>query len=245
MADKGILFAAPMVNAILDVRKFQTRRLLSLGGYRKFSEFGPSDTKGYDWTFRREDACWVDLRHEELLKHLPHRIGDRLYVRETWRVSERWDSTRPRELPARTMTVMFSAGGEIANQESGWWEPSTDREIFLPTWAGKVRQSIFLPRWASRITLPIDLVRVQRLQDISEEDALAEGIYFDKIGFTAGPMNGRGGCNQEWSANATIAYANLWRLLHTDPGTRWEDNPWVYATTWSAAIVQNIDRIAA
>lgn len=81
MTDKGIIFSAPMVRALLAGTKTQTRRLLTLRGHRQFSEFGPSDTPGYDWHFRRGDGCWCDHTGENL--PLPYAPGDRLYVRES------------------------------------------------------------------------------------------------------------------------------------------------------------------
>jgi hypothetical protein len=75
---------------------------------------------------------------------------------------------------------------------------------------GKSVPSIHMPRWASRITLAVEAVRVQPLSAMTSEDALAEGIYFEKIGFTAGPLPE----GQSWSATPEIAYRVLWRSLH-------------------------------
>src|SRR3546814_10006548 len=84
MADRPIRCSGPMVRALSDGRKTQTRRMLSIGGHKEFSEFGPSDTPGYDWHFRRADACWCDFRHSELLARLRWHAGDRLWVKETF-----------------------------------------------------------------------------------------------------------------------------------------------------------------
>jgi len=91
--------------------------------------------------------------------------------------------------------------------------------------------SIHMPRWASRITLPVRLVYLEHLQEISGADAIAEGI--DPTNHRCGP----GICEQCAMTNdlcpATVSslveeFAHLWNSLHAKPGTRWEDNPVIY-----------------
>lgn len=218
MADRPILFSAPMVRALLAGTKTQTRRGLSLRGYKDFTEFQQSDTQGYHWAFRRTDMCWAELRHEELLALLPWKVGDRLWVKETWSHTGTgvW----------ATKDVHNAQGGEVIyratdDRPGAGWFPS-----------------IFMFRKLSRLTLTVTDVRVERLKDISDDDALAEGIYFDEIGYTAGHMGGIGGCNQEWSATPEIAYANLWRLINGRES--WDQNPWVVALTFEVE-QRNID----
>lgn len=153
---KPILFSGPMVRAILDGRKTQTRRLIGR------NQLQPSETPGYDWTFRgrapvrsiaqqqrRKGSGWQDLTTEELLALCPYGSpGDRLRVRETFCLRD------PEHHPER-----------------GYWYAATD-DVDEPRWT----PSIFMPRAASRITLLITDVRVQRLRDIGDEDATAEGV---------------------------------------------------------------------
>ncbi|XOK12681.1 hypothetical protein ACI6PO_06545 [Agrobacterium tumefaciens] len=238
MADLPILFSAPMVRALIAGTKTQTRR--TFGKLRRFGpihQFGISDTPGYAWHFRDGSGRFHDLRGGELLKYLPYKVGDRLYVREAWRVSQQWNFTAPRDLPARRMTIFCEAGGSIANQASGRWEPDNDYPPFRPDWVGKMRQGMHMPKWASRITLIVDGVKVEPLQDISREDAIAEGLE----------LHGRfyGYPGAEWDEGSTDpreAYGALWANIN---GRRsWYENPWVVAYTFRR-IMGNIDIIEA
>jgi len=216
VADKGIIFSAPMVRALLDGRKTQTRRLLSLRGYRGFTEFGPSDTPGFDWHFRRADAAWCDVRDNRLRELLPYAPGDRLYVREA---ALYWYRTADGQ---RDKVAAFRADGyEVEPGER--WEPS-----------------IHMPRWASRLTLTVTDVRVQRVADISEADAQAEGLSRWDIGGEGTRWNWHDGPAVVWPT-ARTAFEALWNSLHTKPGERWEDNPWIVAVTFSVEH-RNIDR---
>lgn len=208
MSEKGIIFSAPMVRALLEGRKTQTRRLLGLRGFKGFSEFGPSDTPGYDWHFRRADKCWCDFRHADL--PLPYAAGDRLYVREAWSVRGRYTDV---------VEVGYRASATRAHTEFVEQWPvavAVPGKGKWPEWP-KYGPSIHMPRWASRLWLAVSDVRVQRLQDISEADTIAEGISADYLEHIHGPDG----------------YRDLWNSLHTKPGTRWEDNPWIYAVTFT------------
>lgn len=243
MADLPILFSAPMVRALIAGTKTQTRR--TFGKLRRFGpihQFGISDTPGYAWHFRDGSGRFHDLRGGELLKYLPYKVGDRLYVREAWRVSQKWDVTAPRDLPARRMTIFCEAGGSIANQASGRWEPDNDYPPFRPDWVGKMRQGMHMPKWASRITLLVEGVKIERLQEISEADAMAEGIIeLKRKGWlNGGPLYGL----DEGAGHDTAvgAYNHLWRDINGEGS--WAANPWVIAYTFRR-IMGNIDMIEA
>jgi hypothetical protein len=138
--DLPILFSGAMVRKILDNRKTNTRRPV------KLRDFAPSDTTGYDWTFRDRRALWQDYRHADLLARVaPCRAGDRLYVRETF---------------SQAQTVIYYRADEAGLLPPGEkWTPS-----------------IHMPRCAARIWLRVERVRVERACDISEVDAQAEGF---------------------------------------------------------------------
>lgn len=239
MTDKGILFSAPMVRALIrEVErpgegKTQTRRGLKGGALAAHEP---------DWKAKRVNGVWwlmadtANVRGS-IAPSLRIAVGDRLYVREAWRVSKNYDHFAPvtpkpgtPALLPRTMTVMFEAGGSIANQASGRWEPDNgypSRDpVIMPDWAGKFRQGMHMPRWASRLTLTVSEVRIERLQDISEGDAQAEGITFARFA--------KDGTGPSFAAG----YAKLWDDIN-GPGA-WALNPWVAASTFSVAL-GNID----
>lgn len=230
MADLPILFSGPMVRAILSeietpgTGKTQTRRILKQLPNR---------------------TIFFDAKKAGLNQYQSPRIGvgDRLYVREHWRVSQKWDATAPRDLPARTMTVFFNAGGTIANQASGKWEPDNAYPASRPYWVGKHRQGMHMPKWASRITLIVEGVKVERLQDISEADALAEGVDTERCCGVSSDSCGThldGCCGQPEAIDPVEAYQALWDDIN-GPGA-WDANPWVVAYTFRP-ILSNIDQI--
>jgi hypothetical protein len=228
MTDRGILVSAPMVRGIIretenpGTGKTETRRLLSVGGHRSFTEFGPSDTPGYDWTFRDADMRWHDLRHAELLEQLRFTGGDRLWVKETWAVASVFTDV---------VEVRYRASEARSHTEYCEQVPLERATKYAPTWP-TWKPSIFMPRWASRLTLTVTDVRVQRLQEISGGDAIAEGLL-------AFPENGEAthwatgaDRNDIWFTDPREAYADLWNGLHDKPGERWDDNPWIVAVSF-------------
>jgi len=143
MRERPILFSAPMVRAVLRKAnpKTQTRRgIARLAGFsQKITEFGPSDTCGYDWHFRDREMRWHDMRTADLLKLCPYgQPGDRLWGKETFAVYG----------DANKYVIHYRATHQ--NEGSGW------------------TPSIHMKRIYSRILLEVVSVRVERLQDISE-----------------------------------------------------------------------------
>lgn len=195
MNTKGIVFSAPMVRALLDGRKTQTRRLL------RNPEYYGCPTG--DCPHEKQAEC--DAAMSTVPK--PYAPGDHLYVREHWKVDAEYDVFAPvelRELPSFDQVVCYLATA-----------PEESRRD--PVW-GKHRQGMHMPRWASRLWLAVADVRVQRLQDISEADSIAEGIDEAAIQHFGHPIK---------------AYAALWDHLHggeSDHG--WSANPWIVAVTF-------------
>ncbi|CDO34548.1 hypothetical protein [Novosphingobium sp. KN65.2] len=212
MSDKGIIFSAPMVRALLDGRKTQTRRLIKPKAWNAEGDkvniaIAPTArfTQGSDG---RHYFAFDHPRGGPLTAYVsPYAPGDRLYVREAWRPHYLGDGVWD-------LDVTYAADGlrrTIKDGEFGeddWtWPKAADR--------GNV-PSIHMPRWASRMFLNVTEVRVQRLQDISEADARAEGLGDQELD----GMEARG-----W-------FRDLWDFLHTAEGERWEDNPWIVAVSF-------------
>lgn len=186
MTERPILFSAPMIRALLADTKTQTRRVVKMRSHHQIEQ--RDDGQNWPWMYdsERNADWWMPCPHGQ--------PGDRLWVRETWRVC----GGREYEYQQDRTSVMYRA----THQESG----------FPLTWESyKWRPSIFMPRWASRITLEIAGVRVERLQEISEADAIAEGI---PSGDVSPPDMAR------------FAYRQLWESINGHGS--WDANPWVW-----------------
>ncbi len=209
--ERPILFSAPMVRAILDGRKTQTRRIIKLNG--QLPEFcGPrgcqSDPTCWGWE-DGEWGDWITLEKEEGQRlgwrdlNVANQAGDTLWVREGWRTLHKWNDLAPRHLPDDQDKIDYLADGGVRN----------------PLWAwGKGRPSIHMPRWASRISLKVTGVKVERLQDISEADAEAEGA--EPI---LEPPDGGGAPHVE-------GFQALWKSING--AQSWQANPWVAVYTF-------------
>lgn len=200
MAERPIPFKRPMVRAILDGRKTQTRRVLT----------GHCDASPYFVDGGKVTA--LDENEKPYRWPRTYATGDRLWVREAWRSLIGYDDRAPRDIPEGT-PVRFEADDEMS---SGW------------IW-GRYRPGMFMPRWASRITHEVTKVRIQRLQDISEEDAIAEGAYVGKASGRYADDYATMAIEGRWFATARGWYADLWDRIN-GPGS-WDENPWVATYT--------------
>lgn len=185
--EKPILFSGPMVKAILEGRKTQTRRVMkpqppTVESVRERSGTSYSIAAG-TWCgaphkFFTCGPVWAvrELNNDVSTWECPHgRIGSRLWVRETWADADCMYQTHTNEVPG---TIAY-----FADKSAIQYDSKTPRQIGpidLASWnwnALKKRPSIHMHRWASRINLEITNVRVERLADISNEDILAEGCH--------------------------------------------------------------------
>ncbi len=219
MTERPILFSGPMVRAILEGRKTQTRRVLKEQPSGDVLEVLPPDPLyPHHWQFRYENGG-VDVP-------VPNQVGDTLWVREAWRPI----GDAPLSECVGTDDIKFHATTDEFEASVFKWRPS-----------------IHMPRWASRITLKVIDVRVQRLQDISEADAIAEGINTDvwetvipylkdpeqaaahDLGTRAfyDPSNDAPDCVK---LSAKAAFEGLWTSINGQAS--WDADPWVVAYTF-------------
>lgn len=149
MVDRGIIFSGPMVVALLDGRKRQTRRLIK-------PVTGPVRSGDVVVSWPADEVV-----RQGLTLRPPHAPGDRLYVRENFHP---WTGSASRK------TIVYVADGEWIDWGSGWRDHPKGITFCSP-----ITPCIHMPRWASRLWLAVEDVRFQRVQDISREDCAAEG----------------------------------------------------------------------
>lgn len=228
MAEKPILFSAPMVRAILDGRKTQTRRVLKPQPIQN----GDRLSVKYAGIFHGGP---VDFMAGIMAKYGTRiRVGDELWVREAHAM-----------LPKNAYALPKAMNPDDADM-AAYYREGFDR-------SGKIvwRPSIHMPRWASRITLKVTAVKVERLQDISQQDAKAEGCFFTDYGrkcaHSGKGWQDVGNCpappehhpqRPGWMWDRTTspdqclhtakdAFANLWISINGEES--WAANPWVAA----------------
>lgn len=203
MREKPILFSGPMVKAILEGRKTQTRRIVRDVVLPYHNGFILEST---DKKQKLNDAMFsnsIDATTASIYQYArpPYLIGDQLWVRETWCTVPEHDNMRPSHMPVNSPV---------------WYRAQTDDDI------SKWRPSIFMPRWASRITLEVTGVRVERLHDISERDAINEGMPSKNQA-----MKMAADAGLDWYNTPTAWFKRLWDSINADRSP-WESNPWVW-----------------
>ena len=222
--ETGLMFKAPLVHAILEGKKTQTRRLVAMP--RKRDSFVMLDHgKGF-WPYQSDDGesevCSDGCEHRYSSPFgMP---GDRLYVRETWQ-----HANFPLG-PYSEGTPVFYRADYLDDPHGPDGEKSPE---------GKYRHwspAIHMPKAAARIWLEVTGVRVERLQQITDADALAEGV--DRTN-TSIPGYARERFNQLWDSTTgrpelpenknSKRYARAKHWLDTHPDTTgWAANPWVW-----------------
>lgn len=198
MTYRPILFSAPMVRALLEGRKTQTRRIIKKqAALDAISVFGPNHL--------------LLPGNADLIRCA---VGDRLWVREACAIVGSVDPG----------FVLYRADGyEAECKRHGFDSP------FPPESEVRWRSAIHMPRWASRLNLEVIDVRVERLQNITEEDAKAEGCNPDDSSLNPNDIG-----------PARQVFGNLWDNIN-GPGA-WDKNPWIAAYTF-LVISCNIDQI--
>ena len=229
MTDRPIIFSGEMVRAILDGRKSQARRIVKaevdfVGGS------GDDINDPCNWGFEdgEHGTGWWLLKGDQFGQQIPcpyGQPGDRLWVRETWGVSPGFDASfdaarRDEPLPGVVVRrpasawhdlILYRADGGIFSDKQKW------------------RPSIHMPRWAARIWLEISGIRGERVQDISEEDAKAEGVEKMKVfpkDFNPFRNKLHGHLPPLEESCYRHSFACLWNKLHGPDA--WDRNDWVW-----------------
>lgn len=197
MKERPILFSGEMVRAILAGRKTQTRRVIK--GDPELTEnggFSYADRKGNRWLCGMGTDRAGTIRNFMKSWPCPYgQPGDRLWVRETHMIEDYYADGK--------QVVLYRADYEDKILGKGW------------------KPSIHMPRWASRITLEITGVRVERLNDISEQDAAAEGVEKAFGSSYKHYLDDKKDCGY-----ATASFSSLWESING--AGSWQQNPWCW-----------------
>lgn len=218
MADKPLVLTKPNVCAVLERRKFHTRRIINPQPVmEKIESFGES------WAWRKSNKDWFSgvtldqmLSDKGLLYpgRLRYQVGDRAYVAEGYQIRASYTIAG-----FETVSGIYLADDKrfritLTKSEADKWN---ERKRPFHKTPGR-----FMYKSLARIFLPIVEVRVEMLQDISEEDAKAEGVY---------PIT-----NYRTETPYKDAFRWLWCSIH-DKGT-WDRNDWVFCYTWDEIIIK-------
>lgn len=195
MKEKPILFSPHMVGAIIKGNKTQTRRAIKpQPDIKKISEneYSVKWDKGRHFFFGTGDMKAIKDKWLRLPSFCPYgKPGDELWVRETFSYTQIDGLVNNR--------IYYKAG-------------NNPFEINDPIW----RPCIHMPRWASRIQLLIRDIRIEQVQDISEGDAEAEGVFYDLDEHAFPPFPARD------------AFSMIWDNINLKRGLGWDINPWVW-----------------
>lgn len=243
MKEHPILFTGPMVRAILEGRKTQTRRPIKAPkgltiGCREGSLVAFDDEGG--------PTC-VSIK-------APFVVGDRLWVRETFSYLTTTEERHYNDMEGRSRCSEYDRvltpndftdgpwedgpAGPIAYKASHSDEEIKSWDVHREMW----RPSIHMPRWASRLTLEVTDIRPERVKDITEADAISEGCRFFPD-LPPDPKFRPSGPHCRWSmyepktdaqclGSAAFAFGNAWNHIYGDGPFAWTNNPWTWATTF-------------
>lgn len=228
MTEKPIIMSAPMVKAILreiqkpGTGKTQTRRIIpvkrikpSIWTHRTISAARLTDD---GWRFRAGNFhVWsspLSLRWQ---------AGDSLWVREAF-MGRIFHDEDPSDARKRRY-AFYRASTPGAAEDDGHYH----------NYPMKWTPSIHMPRWAARIMLDVTEVRIERLQDISVDDAIAEGCYMIEDGAGAGFWIVDGGPMECCAEGVVECYERLWE--HINGESSWDTNPWVAAITFKPRFI--------
>lgn len=208
MRERAIIFSGSSVRSILADLKWATRRIVKPAPVAV--DAPPPAIAGGHWEWKGKSLAG---QRAEFLAQCPYgQPGDRLWVREAWAADAQLDSIPPRDL-SQGEPILYQADGAL--RQTGCSMVAK----------GKQRPAIFMPRWASRIVLEITALRVERLQAISTEQALAEGVRRCERHSEAGSWCYVDDVNT-CSSNPIHSFELIWKS--TNGAGSWDANPWVW-----------------
>jgi hypothetical protein len=222
MKEHPIIFKSEMVKAILEGRKMQTRRIIK--PQPKIVD-NIDEGSHVEWSCKKWPVLTIDGL-TDLAYYGPYSVGDRLWVRENIRtITYPWQDGK---FGYGEYLIEYIADEHLIScpkEHEEWWKhnwhirPSTT----IP--------SIHMPRWASRILLEVTDIRVERVQDISQEDIESEGLWYyseeyrNQICIWRDCVSG--------IQNTRIKYfKQLWDSINAKRGYSWEVNPYVWVITF-------------
>lgn len=227
MSEHPILFCAEMIQAYLAGRKWETRRVIKFPKhtYTPDASWVKSihQDGGGNWIAWSTDA--PDLT-EFTKKAYPGtegfpcpygKPGDSLWVRETWQARS----------PVGLEWNRYKRIEREGYAPSAWRVRYAATDLNFTEWSGW-NPSIFMPHWASRISFPVLSIRAERVQDISEDDAIAEGVEVIKNQWGTPWYKSVAG---EWK-DPINPYRELWDRINAKRGFPWDSNPWVWVITF-------------
>ena len=205
MKEYPIIMSGNHPKLVLDLLKTMTRRTKGLNKINEHPDDWTVDLQGNIAAFRNIHTG------EDVLIRCPYgQVGDRLWVRETHKFTAFGFALNAfieyKDGEQKDVTTYIKDGTIVYNQD----HPNEH----------KWRPSIFMPRWASRITLEITEVRVERVQEIDEDGATAEGITEESQSFNA--------YEPHYDLHRRDAFRRLWDSLNAKRGYGWDVNPWVW-----------------
>lgn len=210
--ERPILMSGPMVRALLDGTKTQTRRVMKPQPPEESARFAvewyaPVAVDRHGEEYPGPDIFGAYSLDGEWGLRCPYGApGDRLWLKERWASMPCYDHLAPRDIPQHQNAILYAT--------------RAPEKRLLVSGFHRLRSPIHMPRWASRLTLEITEVRVQRVQEMRFADFKAEGMS------TA--LDGR-------YAKGMHEFRTLWDSLNAKRGHGWSQNPWVWALTVSIA----------
>ena len=208
----GLTFTTAMARAVCEGRKTQTRRL---SGLAEVHAAGNPELLGVFTEFDQVNRCDIHRHHfedtmggDDIIAYPRYHVGKKLALLTTWVVSFDHDDLKPTELACIGKAQLWHAG------------------MGTPKPCGKSRPGRFLPNHLRPLMpqLEITAVRCQRLQDITEDDAEAEGVEHHSR-----PEGGWDTYGKHHEHCPVVAYAQLWDSINLKSGHGWETNPWCFA----------------